>query len=109
MILIPGCFQSQTGEGRKGQKEIHSLLEITDEERGKIPYNKKSLKKLYGVTQATHQKPLRYTIDYRVDQFTLSKIEIHSNACHERHLTFFELFLFVLSTLTITLAQNIYY
>ena len=36
------------------------------------------------VTQATHQKPLRHTIDYRADQFTLSRFEIHSNTCHER-------------------------
>ena len=31
-----------------------------------------------------HQKPLRHTIDYRADQFTLSRFEIHSNTCHER-------------------------
>ena len=34
--------------------------------------------------QATHEKPLRHTIDYRADQFTLSRFEIHSNTCHER-------------------------
>ena len=40
----------------------------------------------YRVTQATHQKHLRHTIDYRADQFTFSKFEIHSNTCHERKL-----------------------
>ena len=38
----------------------------------------------YRVTQATHHKPLRHTIDYRADQFTLSRFEIHSNTRHER-------------------------
>ena len=32
---IPVCSLAQKGEGRKGQIEIHSLLEITNEERGK--------------------------------------------------------------------------
>ena len=36
----------QKGEGRKGQKEIHSLLEITNEERKKRIYNKKRLGRL---------------------------------------------------------------
>ena len=31
-----------------------------------------------------HIKNLRHTIDYRADQFTLSRFEIHSNTCHER-------------------------
>ena len=38
----------------------------------------------YRVTQATHQNPLRHTIDCRADQFTLSRFEIHSNTCNER-------------------------
>ena len=44
--LIPVYSLSQKGEGRKGQKEMHSLLEITNEERGKILYSKKSLERL---------------------------------------------------------------
>ena len=44
--LIPVYSLHKKGEGRKGQKEIHSLLEITNEEREKILYNKKSLERL---------------------------------------------------------------
>ena len=44
--LIPVYSLPQKGEGRKGPKEIHSLLEITNEEREEILYNKKSLERL---------------------------------------------------------------
>jgi len=54
------------GEGGKGEKEIHSLLEITNEEREKRIYNKKNLD-----MQATHQ-------------LTLSRFEIQSNTYYER-------------------------
>ena len=44
--LIPVYCMPQKGEGRKGQKEIHSLLEITNEEREKRIYNNKRPERL---------------------------------------------------------------
>ena len=65
--LIPVYSMPQKGEGGKGQKEIHSLLEITNEEREKRIYNKKKSRE----TIESCKQPL-------------SRFEIQSNTYHER-------------------------
>ena len=47
MNLITVCSLCQKGEAKKGQKEIHSLSDIKNEEHRKILYNKKSRETLH--------------------------------------------------------------
>lgn len=67
MNLIPVYSLPQKREGRKGQKELHSLQEITNEEREKILYDKKSLERLRELRKQ-HIKNLSDKIDYRAFQ-----------------------------------------